>query len=105
MSRRRSGCFSRLTKASRSYRLLPRFWHLGYASEVARAVLKVLFTNLGLARVRAEAMATQAGTRTTVERLALTLIGDLDSEISQTSNDPEEKNAEYAITHASWENN
>lgn len=90
-------------EAELGYRLLPRFWHKGYASEGARAIIKFAFTDLGLARIGAEAMAAHAGTRATLERLGLTFVGALDSEASRTSDSQDESNVEYAITRESWQ--
>ena len=90
------------SEAELGYRLLPRFWRKGYASEGARAVLEYAFTKLGLSRVSAEAMAAHAGTRATLERLGLTFEGAVESESSQTSDGPKEDNVAYAITQDTW---
>jgi len=50
-------------QAELGYRLLPRWWRQGLATEGARELLRHAFTDLGLRRVLAETMAVNTGSR------------------------------------------
>lgn len=59
------------------YRLLPKFWGRGYASEMAQEALRLAFTHWGAAEVFAAVLPTNAPTRKTLQGLGLRVRGAL----------------------------
>ena len=53
------------------YGLAPAFWHLGYATEAARAVLAYAFRTLGVARVTAATDVPNTASARVMERLGM----------------------------------
>lgn len=88
--------------AELGYRLLPRAWRKGLASEGARELLRYGFADVGLTRVIAQTMAVNAASRATMSTVGLrnvrTFHGDWDEPIPGI----EHGEVEYAITREEW---
>jgi len=88
-------------QAELGYRILPRWWRKGLASEGARELLRYGFENLALRRIFAETMAVNAASRATMTSIGLRYI--------RTFQDWEEPipsgelgEVEYAISRDQW---
>ncbi len=57
--------------------LAPEYWNRGYATEATRAMLQFGFEELGLHRVWAATMAANMGARHVLDKLGMTLEGEL----------------------------
>jgi ribosomal-protein-alanine N-acetyltransferase len=64
-------------EADIGYELNPQFWRQGYATEAARAILKLGFTELGVHRISAECNAENSRSRHVLEKLGMRLEGRL----------------------------
>jgi len=107
---RRSG--ERLDEAILGYRFVRSFWGRGYATEGARALLRLGFVELGVRRVVASTYEHNAASRRVMEKLGMALVrcfritpqDMMDSDTSHSTSlevwDGDE--VEYAITRAAW---
>ncbi|KAA8651140.1 hypothetical protein EYZ11_009420 [Aspergillus tanneri] len=86
-------------EAELGYRLLPQFWHQGFASEGARALLNHCFAGLGLDRVYGKAMVAHTATRAILIKMGMKYIRDYSEEIEGS----DQEVVEYAITRDEWE--
>lgn len=91
-------------EAEIGYRLLPKYWKQGLASEGARALLQFCFTELLLTRVKALAMVVHSATRATMVNLGMRQGNFIPTD------DPQEQfegtkhgDVEYSITREEWE--
>ncbi len=89
-------------QAELGYRLLPRYWRRGLASEGARELLRHGFDDLGLQRVFAETMAVNAASRATMAALGLRHVRTFHLEVDQPIPGSEHGEVEYAITCGEW---
>ncbi|GAB6903012.1 GNAT family N-acetyltransferase [Kineosporia succinea] len=84
------------------YRLLPRFWRRGLASEGSAELLRHAFEDLRVQRVFGETMAVNAGSRATMTKIGLRHV----RTFHQTWDEPiaghEHGEVEYAITREEW---
>ena len=91
-------------EADLGYRLLRRHWRRGYASEGARELLRYGFTDLGLDRVFAQAMADNAASRATMASAGLSFARSFVT--GQPYPDPkpgaERGEVEYDLTREDW---
>jgi RimJ/RimL family protein N-acetyltransferase len=91
-------------EADLGYRLLRRHWRRGYASEGARELVRYGFTEVGLDRIFAQAMAVNAASRATMAAVGLTFARGFIS--GEPYADPipgaEHGEVEYEITRATW---
>ena len=85
-------------QAELGYRLLPRWWRRGLASEGARELLRYAFTDLGLSRVIAQTMAVNAGSRATMAAVGMTHVRDSTEVLDEPVAGAEHGEVEYAIT-------
>ncbi|NDK89001.1 GNAT family N-acetyltransferase [Gordonia desulfuricans] len=66
---------SRRPELELSYRLRREYWGRGLATEAARAVVDLAFTDLGAARVFASASSTNTSSRRVIEKLGMRVSG------------------------------
>lgn len=89
-------------QAELGYRLLPRYWRNGLASEGARALVRHAFEVLALTRIFAETMAVNVASRATMASVGMEYVRtfhlDWDTPIPGT----EQGEVEYAITRDRW---
>jgi [ribosomal protein S5]-alanine N-acetyltransferase len=65
------------TEGDMGCELAPRYWNRGYATEATEAMLTFGFEHLGLHRIWASTMAPNTGARRVLEKLGMTLEGEL----------------------------
>jgi RimJ/RimL family protein N-acetyltransferase len=85
------------------YRLRRSAWGKGYATEGSRALIRKGFTELGVERVVAEAMAANLGSRRVMEKSGLTLVRTFHRDGLDSVEGFEHGVVEYALTRADWE--
>ena len=88
--------------AELGYRLLPRWWRRGLASEGSRELLRYAFADLGLSTVVAQTMAVNAGSRATMAAVGMTHVRDLTAPFDEQVPGAEHGEVEYAITRDRW---
>ncbi|AMM20972.1 hypothetical protein AX769_13560 [Frondihabitans sp. PAMC 28766] len=90
-------------QAELGYRLLPRYWRQGLASEGAAALLDHGFGELGLEKVFAETMSVNLGSQAVMKHLGMTYLRtrpvDPDDEVIPGS---EHGEVDYTITRDAW---
>lgn len=84
------------------YRLRRAAWGKGYATEGSKALLAKAFTDLGVERVYAEAMAVHGASRRVMEKAGLRFIGPRRDDWPQTIPGDEHGDVEYALTKSEW---
>lgn len=91
-------------EADLGYRLLRRHWRCGYASEGARELVRYGFTEVGLDRIFAQAMADNAASRATMESAGLAFARSFVT--GEPYPDPipgaERGEVEYELTREDW---
>lgn len=91
-------------EADLGYRLLRRHWRNGYASEGVRELLRYGFTEVGLNRIFAQAMADNAASRATMQSVGLSFARSFIS--GEPYPDPipgeEQGEVEYELTRETW---
>jgi RimJ/RimL family protein N-acetyltransferase len=85
------------------YRLRRSAWGKGYATEGSRALIRKGFTELGVERVVAYAMAVHTASRHVMEKSGLTLVRTFHGEWPDRIPGDEHGDVEYALTRADWE--
>jgi RimJ/RimL family protein N-acetyltransferase len=85
------------------YRLRRSAWGKGYATEGARALVRMAFTELGARRVYAETMAVNRGSRRVMEKAGLRLVRTFHQPWPDRIEGDEHGDVEYALTRAEWE--
>ncbi|MBR7619514.1 GNAT family N-acetyltransferase [Phenylobacterium sp. 20VBR1] len=88
--------------AELGYRLLRSAWGQGYAAEAARALVNLAFGELGLARVHAQTMAVNTGSRRVMEKAGLRFLRTFHLAWADPLPGAEQGEVEYAITRADW---
>ena len=89
-------------QAELGYRLLPRFWRQGLASEGSRALIDYGFTELGLERIIAETMAVNEASRATMAAVGLRYVRTFHLEFDDPLPGSEHGEVEYALTRDEW---
>lgn len=89
-------------EAELGYRLLPRYWRRGLASEGSRELLRHGFTDLGVRRVFAETMAVNTASRATMVSLGMWHIGTRFPEFEQPIAGSEQGEVRYVLTREEW---
>ncbi|GAA1000791.1 GNAT family N-acetyltransferase [Acrocarpospora macrocephala] len=89
-------------QAELGYRLLPRHWRQGLASEGARELLRHGFEDLGLNRVFAETMAVNTASRATMATIGMEHIRTFFMEWEDPLPGSDLGEVEYAITRQWW---
>jgi RimJ/RimL family protein N-acetyltransferase len=85
------------------YRLCKSAWGKGYATEGSRALIRKGFTECGVQRVTAEAVAANLASRRVMEKAGLTLVRTFRRPWPGTAGGHEIEVVEYALNKASWE--
>jgi len=85
------------------YRLHRSAWGRGYATEGSRALIRKGFTEFGVARVVASAMAVHTASRRVMEKSGLTLVRTFHQEWPDRIPGDEHGDVEYALTMPDWE--
>jgi RimJ/RimL family protein N-acetyltransferase len=89
--------------ADLGYRLLPRHWRKGLASEGARELVRYGFEDVGLDRIIAQAMTVNTGSRAVMERVGLTYVRTFPTSTTAPVEGIEEGEVEYEMTREQWE--
>lgn len=89
-------------QAELGYRLLRRHWRRGLAGEGARELLRHGFTDLGLHRIFAEAMAVNEASRATMASVGLRHVRTFTADWDEPIAGSEHGEVEYAITRDEW---
>jgi RimJ/RimL family protein N-acetyltransferase len=90
-------------QAELGYRLRKSAWGKGYATEGSRALIRKGFTEFGVRRVTAEAMAENAASRRVMEKAGLTLVRTFRQPWPGSAGGDEIEVVEYALQKADWE--
>ena len=85
------------------YRLKRSAWGKGYATEGSRALIRKGFTELGVRRVVASAMAVNSASRRVMEKAGLTLERTSYQAWADPIEGAEHGEVEYALTKVEWE--
>jgi RimJ/RimL family protein N-acetyltransferase len=99
----RPGPGTDITNIDLGYRLRRQAWNKGYATEGARALISMGFTDLGVERVFAHAMAVNAASRRVMEKCGLTLVRTNPYEGAFLIEGAEHGVVEYALAKPGWE--
>jgi RimJ/RimL family protein N-acetyltransferase len=89
--------------ADLGYRLLPRHWGKGLASEGARELVRYGFEDVRLDRIIAQTIAVNAGSRAVMERVGLGYVRAFPSSMTAPVEGVEEDEVEYEMTREQWE--
>ncbi len=87
-------------EAELGYRLLRKYWRLGYASEGSRELLRYGFAELGLSRIFAQTLAINEPSRATMSSAGLTYVRAFAS--SESFPGAEHGEVEYEITRETY---
>ena len=90
-------------EAELGYRLRKSAWGKGYATEGSRALIRKGFTEFGVQRVVAEAMAVNLASRRVMEKAGLTLVRTFRRPWPYPIEGDNLGDVEYALTKADWE--
>ena len=85
------------------YRMRKSAWGKGYATEGSRALIRNGFTESGVQRVTAEAMAANTASRRVLEKAGLTLVRTFSQPWPGATGGPQIEVVEYALNRADWE--
>ncbi|MCZ7413205.1 MULTISPECIES: GNAT family N-acetyltransferase [unclassified Streptomyces] len=85
------------------YRLNRAAWGRGYATEGARALIRVGFTELGTERVTANTMAVNVRSRRVMAKAGLTFLRAYRGDWPEAIEGSEHGEVEYVLTRAAWE--
>jgi len=99
----RAGNRSEVTNVELGYRLRRSAWNQGYATEGSRALISMGFTDLGVERVFAHAMALNAASRRVMEKCGLALVRSIPWDYPYTFAGTEHGEVEYALTRPEWD--
>jgi RimJ/RimL family protein N-acetyltransferase len=89
--------------ADLGYRLLPRHWRKGLASEGARGLVRYGFDDLGLDRIIAQTMTANTSSRAVMERVGLTYVRTFPTSNTAPVEGVEEGEVEYEMTREQWD--
>ena len=78
-------------------------WGKGYATEGSRALIRKGFTESGVQRVTAEAMAANIASRRVMEKAGLTLVRTFGQPLPGAAGGHPVEVVEYALNKAGWE--
>lgn len=85
------------------YRMRKSAWGKGYAAEGSRALIRKGFTESGVQRVTAEAMAANTASRRVMEKAGLTLTRTFSQPLPGAAGGHPVEVVEYALNKAGWE--
>jgi RimJ/RimL family protein N-acetyltransferase len=89
--------------ADLGFRLLPRHWRKGLASEGAQSLIRYGFDEIGLDRIIAQTMTVNARSRAVVERIGLTYVRTFPTPSTASIEGVDAGEVEYEITHEQWQ--
>ena len=89
-------------QAELGYRLLPRWWRQGLATEGARELVRHAFADLGLRRVFAETMAVNAGSRAVLAAVGMRYVRTFHEDWDTPLPGAEHGEVEYELTREDW---
>lgn len=89
-------------EAELGYRLLPRYWRQGLASEGSRELLRHGFVDLGLRRVFAETMAVNVASRATMASVGMRHVGTYFPSFDEPIAGTEQGEVRYLIRRDDW---
>jgi RimJ/RimL family protein N-acetyltransferase len=94
-----------ITNIHLGYRLRRSAWNKGYATEGSTALINMGFTDLGVQRVYAHTMTTNAASRRVLEKCGLTLVHTVPYEgpDADVIDGAEQGEVEYALTKPEWQ--
>jgi RimJ/RimL family protein N-acetyltransferase len=84
--------------ADLGYRLRPRHWRKGLASEGARELVRYGFDEVGLDRIIAQTMTVNAGSRAVMERIGLNYVRTFPTSMTAPVEGVEKGEVEYEMT-------
>jgi RimJ/RimL family protein N-acetyltransferase len=99
----RPGPGNDITNVELGYRLRRSAWNKGYATEGSRALIRMGFTDLNVARVFALTMTVNTASRRVMEKCGLTLVRTISYEGTDPVEGSEHGEVEYALTKPEWE--
>ncbi|MDT0319461.1 GNAT family N-acetyltransferase [Streptomyces millisiae] len=85
------------------YRLLRAAWGRGYATEGARALVRLGFTELGARRILATTMSVNTRSRRVMEKVGLRHVRTFFEDWPEPAEGAEHGDVEYALSRADWE--
>ncbi|MFE2498153.1 GNAT family N-acetyltransferase [Streptomyces scopuliridis] len=85
------------------YRLRRAAWGRGYATEGARALVRVAFTDLGTERVTAQTMTVNTASRRVLEKAGLTYVRTFFEEWPETIEGSEQGDVAYTLALEEWQ--
>ncbi len=88
--------------AELGFRLFPAVWSRGYATEGARAMVRLAFTELGVERVVATTMTVNAASRRVLDKAGLSLVRTFYLRWPEYLRGAEYGDVEYAVTRRAW---
>ena len=88
--------------ADLGYRLLPRHWRKGLASEGARELVRYGFDDVGLDRIIAQTLTVNTRSRAVMERVGLTYVRTFPTSTTAAVESVEDE-VEYEMTREQWE--
>jgi RimJ/RimL family protein N-acetyltransferase len=89
--------------ADLGFRLLPRHWRKGLASEGALELVRYGMDDLALDRIIAQTMTANARSRAAIERIGLTYVRTFPTSMTASVEGVDEGEVEYEITHEQWQ--
>jgi len=99
----RPGPDADITNIDLGYRLRRSTWNRGYATEGARALITMGFTDLGVERVFGHTMTVNTASRHVLEKCGLTLVRTTPYDGPDVIEGSEHGEVEYALTRPEWE--
>jgi len=89
--------------ADLGFRLRPRHWRKGLASEGARELVRYGFDEVGLDRIIAQTMTVNAASRAVMERIGLNFVRTFPTSMTARVEGVEKGEVEYELTREQWE--
>ncbi len=89
-------------EAELGYRLRRAAWGQGYATEGARALIHMGFTELGLGRIIAQTMTVNQASRRVMEKVGLTYVRTFFQDWGETIEGSQQGDVLYALDRADW---
>ena len=89
--------------ADLGYRLRPRHWGKGLASEGARELVRYGFDEVGLDRIIAQTLTVNAGSRGVMEQIGLNYVRTFPTSMTTPVEGVEQGRVEYEMTREQWE--
>jgi RimJ/RimL family protein N-acetyltransferase len=98
----RAGASDHLAGSEIGFRLLPRYWGRGYATEGVSLLLRNAFSNLGVERVVAQTMTVNRASRRVLEKAGLRYVRHFFLDWPESVEGSEEGDVKYALSRSEW---